>query len=337
MLLLVLGTAAARAAAPLTMNLAADLPAYHAAQPATFLAARLPAQPKAAQEQAARWAWTGRAIQILEARGDAASLAAAAMLQAGGAHDAPDAAGRATVLARRAADADPDNHAAGWLWLRLCEQSPGCDVAETATTLRWLDPDNAANWLPTLARAQREHNAQQIDRVLAEMAQGRRIRFYWNPTLVMVLDALRAASIAPAPQAAAERKRLQIVTGWAAGLLVPSLHPLLEACHDAAATFVRHESCNRIVLLLQHADTVVAQLAGFAIQRRLHPPDSAEARSAAEHRHALEERVQREAKLETAFLPWVRNRIATHRIALMRRYEREEDCIDAVLAERGGR
>jgi hypothetical protein len=43
--------------------------------------------------------------------------------------------------------------------------------------------------------------------------------------------------------------------------------------------------------------------------------------------------MQQAGKFESAFLPWTRNRRAAHRLALMRKFPREEDSVNAILRE----
>ena len=276
-------------------------------------------------------AWYHGAAATLETRSDAASLAAAALLIQGADPRSTDAAARALHLVERALEADPANHALGWMRLRLCEKSPGCDAGEAAASMRWLDPDNAAAWLTALQRAAAERDETAIEHALAGMAQASHLRYYWNPTVVMALDALRAQG-GGERHAPATHAQLETVIAFALPVLVPAPQPLFDAC-PAGAAAPRHDICQRVALLLQSADTVAAQLAGYSLQRRLAPPESPQARSALEHHRALEARVAREGKFQSAFLPWFRNRIAAHRIELMRRHEREEDCINAVLLE----
>ena len=88
------------------------------------------------------------------------SLATAAALcfVASSPRDTTDPAARepALMLAARASELDPQSAAIGWLRLQLCANSAGCDIREAATTLRWVDADNGAVWLPTLAAAQKD-------------------------------------------------------------------------------------------------------------------------------------------------------------------------------------
>jgi hypothetical protein len=90
----------------------------------------------------------------------------------------------ALELAARASACDPDDAAIGWIRLQLCASTPGCDIRDTATAMRWLDPDNAAVWLPTLAAAERTRIRSRSIASLQDMAQGVRFDFYWNRIVV---------------------------------------------------------------------------------------------------------------------------------------------------------
>jgi hypothetical protein len=74
-------------------------------------------------------------------------------------------------------------------------------------------------------------------------------------------------------------------------------------------------------------------MAGFSIERRLHAPDSKEARAIAERRHLLEWRVAEAAKFDNPLLPWTKNTRARARLVHMRAMPREEDVCIAILRE----
>lgn len=279
------------------------------------------------------------AAQVLAARGDANSLAAAAALRflcgpARGKGDSAASKSAAVELAGKASDLDPENPNIGWLRLQLCANTPGCDIRDAATSMRWVDADNAAAWLPTLAAAHKEKDATEVDRILAEMAQGVRFDLYWNRTVVLLFDALkRARDALPAKYLPSDLARLSEAMGVAAAEVVPSLTPLLIACRDSAAA-ERRDSCLKLSKNMQRGDTVIAQMAGFSIERRLSPPDSKEARNIAEHRHVLEWRVSSASQNDAPILPWLKNAQARSRVAQMRALPREEDVDIAILRKR---
>jgi hypothetical protein len=271
-------------------------------------------------------AWTAQATQVLNARADADSLATAAALSAVGSLAALDLAARASELA-------PQDSAVGWLRLQLCGQTPACDMRDIATVMRWVDPDNAAAWLPTLAAAQRDRDTTEVDRVLADMAREAHFDFYWNRLVTLMFDALDAVrSDLSGSYAGSDSARFIAVNGIA-GRLIPPLAPLLDACRESGALPERRDPCLKLSKTMQRGDTIIAQLMGFAIEKRLLAPDSREARAIAERRRVLEWRVTAAAKFDDPLLPWTKNARARARIAQMRALPREEDVCIAILRE----
>ena len=279
------------------------------------------------------------AAHALAARGDAWSLATAAALSVAGPPRSKAEAGKAAVtaavFAARASSLAPDDPSIAWLHLHLCANAPSCDIREAATTMRWVDADNAAAWLPTLAEAQRDKDTVQVDRVLAEMAEGRRFDLYGNHATVMMFDALkRVRPQLPAPYVQSDLTRLTEALGLTASSFMPSFSGLINACRDAQSV-ERREVCVRVSKILQKSDSVMAQLVGFAVDKRLAPADSREARVVAERRRLLEWRASSANISDTPLLPWLRNARARSRLAKMRAQAREEDVYMALLKEHG--
>ena len=208
-------------------------------------------------------------------RGDAASVATAAALcfvaSTPKGHTDPAARKSALTLAARASELDPQSAAIGWLRLQLCANSAGCDIREAATTLRWVDADNGAVWLPTLAAAQRDKDPGEIDRILSDMAQGSRFDYYWNPTVVLLFDTLRRARTSLPPHyLPSDLARLSEAMGIAGSEIAPPLNLVLAACRDPGPE--RRETCLELCKVMQRADTVTAQMAGLHIEKHLAPP-----------------------------------------------------------------
>jgi hypothetical protein len=298
------------------------------------------ASPKAeADADAARRA---EAARVLADHSDSASLAAAAALTFAGPPsrskaDAAKAATAAVEFAAKASELAPDNPAISWLRLHLCASAPACDVRDAATIMRWVDADNAAAWLPTLAAAQRDKDAVQVDRVLADMAQGARFDLYGNRATVMMFDALkRARAELPAYYANSDLSRLTEALGIASAAVMPSFSPLINACREAAAG-ERRDACLKLSKTMQRADAVMTQLVGFAVEKRLTSTDSKEQRVIAERRRLLEWRASSANASDTPLLPWLRNARARSRLAIMRAMPREEDVCIALVREHGMR
>jgi len=285
-------------------------------------------------------AWRAAAARALEARADARSLATAAALTFAGPPsrsktDTARAATAALDLAVKASELEPNDPAIAWLRLKLCSDAPGCDIRDAATTMRWVDADNDAAWLPTLAGAQRDKDTVQVDRVLADMAEGTRFDLYGNRTAVMIFDELkRIRAQLPANYLQSDLTRLTEAMDIAGAAVIPSISPVINACREAA-TMERREACLNLSKTMQKADAVIAQLVGFAIEKRLTPADSKEMRLIAERRRLLEWRAASANVSDTPLLPWLRNARARSRLAKMRAMPREEDVCIALLKEHG--
>jgi hypothetical protein len=283
-------------------------------------------------------AWRVLAAKALSTHEDANSLATAAALNSAG-HAAKlkptagnsDSSISTLELIARASEMAPQNAGIAWLHLVLCAQSPACDRRDVATVMRWVDADNGAAWMPTLAAAQKDKDTEEVDRVLADMAQGSRFDLYSNEIVVLMFDALKnSRHELPAEYAASDWARFVEVSGIASAAITPSFAPLQDACRESAA---RRDACLKLAKTMQRSDTVAAQLAGFGIERRLLPPDSREAKGVAQTRHLLEWRVAAAAQFDLPLMPWTKNARARTRLAQMRLQPREEDVCIAILRE----
>jgi hypothetical protein len=211
-----------------------------------------------------------------------------------------------------------------------------CDFRSVATDMRWLDAENAAAWLPNLAAAYREHDAIEVDRVLMDMAQSKRLDVYWNRIVVFMFESLRTAEkFLPGAMRMTDAARLALVEGTAGPEVLPPFTALMDACRDAATGTERRESCLKVAKLMQRSDAIPAQMAGLAIERHALRSDSREARALAERRHVLEWRSATAAKFDAPLLPWLRNSRARWRLARMRSLGSDEDVTIAILREQG--
>jgi hypothetical protein len=277
-------------------------------------------------------AWRNEAVRALSARPDANSLATAAALSFTNSFTAPAAAPVALQLIARASDLAPDSAAIGWLHLQLCTAAPGCDSRDVATVLRWVDPDNGAAWLSQLSTAYNDRDTIEVDRVLGDMAHGTRFDLYYNQLMVLMFDALTAVRRElPGGVVASDAAKLAALSGVANAEIIPPLSPLIDSCRESSASGERREDCLKLAKIMQKGDTVIVQMVGFSIEKRLVPADSKEARSLAERRHLLEWRTGAAGKLDASILPWTQNAHARTRLAEMRRRPREEDVCIALL------
>ncbi len=279
-------------------------------------------------------AWRAAAAQALSAHGDAGSLATAAalryLLPPRFKGDAAAVRSAAVDLAAKASELDPDNAAIGWLRLQLCAGTTGCDIRDPATTMRWVDAENGAVWMATLAVAQRDKDSMEVSRILQEMARGSRFEFYRNRTVVLLFDTLKKAGAElPPGYVPSDLSRLSEAMAVAGAEILPPLTPLLAACREPYGE--RRDNCLKLAKLMQRGDTVSAQMAGLTIERRLSAPDGRDARAVAERRRELEWRVTAASEYDAPSLPWLTNALARDRVREMRRLPREEDVDIAIL------
>jgi hypothetical protein len=278
--------------------------------------------------------WRNEAVRALASRSDANALATAAALGFTSSYSTPAAAPAALQLIARASDLAPDSAAIGWLHLQLCAAAPSCDSRDVATVLRWVDPDNGAAWLSQLTTAYKDKDGIEVDRVLGDMAHGTRFDLYYNQLMVLMFDALSAVRRElPGGVVASDTAKLTALEGVANSEIVPPLSPLIDSCRESTPASERREDCMKLAKIMQRGDTVMVQMVGFSIEKRLVPPDSKEARSVAERRHLLEWRVGAAGKLDSSILPWTQNAHARTRLAEMRLRPRQEDVCIALLRD----
>jgi hypothetical protein len=276
--------------------------------------------------------WRSDAVAALAARPDANSLATAAALGFTNSYAVPSAAPAALQLIARASELAQQNAAIGWLHLQLCAAAPGCDSREVAIVLRWVDPDNGAAWLSQLSAAHKDKDTIEVDRVLADMARGTRFDLYYNQIMVLMFDALSGVRRElPGGVVASDTAKLTALAGVANAEIIPPLSPLIDSCRESANFSERRDDCLKLAKIMQRGDTVIVQMVGFGIEKRLVPPDSKEAKSLAERRRLLEWRMGAAGKLDSSILPWTQNARARTRLAQMRLRPREEDVCIALL------
>lgn len=279
--------------------------------------------------------WRNQAVRALAAKPDANSVATAAALSFTNNFAAPAAEPSALQLIARAGELAPDSAAIGWLHLQLCASTPSCDSRDAAFVLRWVDADNAAAWLAQLSTAHKDRDTVEVERVLADMAHATRFDLYYNQIMVMMFDALNGVRRElPGGAADSDTAKLAMLAGVATAEIIPAFSPLIDVCREAAVRSGRREDCLKLAKVMQKGDTVIVQMVGFGIERRLIPADSKEAKSLAERRHLLEWRLSAANKLDHAILPWTMSSRTRTRLAEMRLRPREEDVCIALLRER---
>jgi Protein of unknown function (DUF1761) len=221
--------------------------------------------------------------EALIARGDAASLAAAAMI-----HHALQDFGGSGELIRRAAEVAPAAHVA-WLELCMCLDRALCDPAPVARRLANVDPGNGAALLhefPAENAPDAEMNA-----FLLRLAGAERIDTYWNQLLVSAFDAIEAIDgrkLGALDDETAPYDGRSDVVGVLAATTLLDVTPLTSVCSEAAvADSTRRNLCQRVGRALQNGDTILAEMIGLLLERRTWPSGSREHRAVLERRAAL--------------------------------------------------
>src|SRR5260221_6880474 len=300
-------------------------------QPVAALATTAPGAKSASQADKFQ-VWRNEAVRALAARADANSVATAAALSFTSSFAAPATAPMALQLIAHASDLARESAAIGWLHLQLCAAARACNKRDAATVLRWVDGDTAAAWLAELSTAQRDKDTVEVERVLADMARGTRFDLYYNQIMVMMFDALTGVrQQLPGGVVASDTARLTALAGVANAEIIPAFSSLIDACREATPRSERRDDCLRLAKIMQRGDTVIVQMVGFGIERRLIPADSKEAKSLAERRHLLEWRMSPAGKLDSSILPWTQNARTRTRLAAMRSRPREEDVCIAIF------
>ncbi len=289
-------------------------------------------------------AWTNKAVRALLTRKDANSLATAGALEfydssmhaAAAAPPAPTAAAPpALQLLAEAGELAPQSAAIAWMHLQLCAAAPACNSREVATVLRWVDPDNSAAWMSELADAHKEKDSVEIDRVLADMARGTRFDLYRNEIVMMMFDALSGIRRQVASSFdGSDLAKLITVVAVTDAEITPPLPPLFDVCREPNTGSERRQDCLKLAKIMQRSDTVIMQLAGFTLEKRMLPAEGKEARSLAERRHLLEWRTAQASNLDYSIVPWTQKARTRARIAQMRLRPREEDVYIALLRQR---
>jgi hypothetical protein len=167
------------------------------------------------------------------------------------------------------------------------------------------------------------------------MARATRFDLYYNQIMVLMFDALHAVRRElPGGIVASDTDKLTALAEVANAEIIPAFSALIDACRESALVSDRREACLKLAKVMQHGDTVIVQMVGFGIERRLIPADSKEAKNLAERKHLLEWRLLAAGRLDASILPWTQSSRTRTRLAEMRLRPRQEDVCIALLRER---
>ncbi|MFT3905139.1 MAG: hypothetical protein QM718_02370 [Steroidobacteraceae bacterium] len=273
---------------------------------------------------------TRSAALTLEAQGDAESLAAAALLYFPDGHQADAAATNRhrLNLLNRAVALDPTRAEFVWLQLHACGTVPQCNPEPMERRLRQLDPGNGIAWFGAVTRAYRSGDASALDATLESLARTGRMDIYWNRVVAeLASKATGAGALSPSSSVAA-------IIGSLAAEAIPAYSALSDACKGAElARPGRTEVCRSIAGSLQNSDTLITQMMGVAIAKRVWEENSPQWLAAQEARRLYEYRSKMGTRVE--FRQDSSDDDARRYLELCRTYRSEQDVLLAQL-ERAG-
>jgi hypothetical protein len=220
-----------------------------------------------------------RAAAQLQRRPDADSLAAAGLLRV------TKSRAQAVALMARAEAAAPTRADLVWLHLRACREVPTCDPLKDEQKLRTLSPANGAGWVDALAHATAARDEAAADAALIAIAHSERVDTYWT-TLVGHLSAAaaRTGKLSPA-------EAMIDITGMMAAMALPDYSRLSNSCKgDRLQRDDIREFCRGLAAALENGDTVITEMMGVAIAKRVWPEGSAQWQAAVERRRVYEYR-----------------------------------------------
>jgi hypothetical protein len=271
------------------------------------------------------WAWSaemgtvgldlrfGRALSQLEGKTDADSLAAAGLLRA--AESKPEMA--VDLLTRAFAQA-PERADLVWLQIQICQRASFCDSEPAEAQLRAVDPSNGAGWMHALGRADASKNEAQELTVLTALARAERVDFYGTTLVAHLTNAIAATHEVPLSEA------LVYVLGVLSAQAIPAYQTISNLCKDDRlrnADVV--QDCRAVALALEHGDTVLTEMVGVAIAKRVWPADSVEWATASEARRIHDYRSA--LLLHSPFITLLNVRWASKFLALCAKNRRERD------------
>lgn len=262
-----------------------------------------------------------RTATQLQHQSDADSLATAGLLLV-----SKNRAQALELLARAEAVA-PARADLVWLRLQVCQADASCDPQSEEQRLRTLSPTNGAGWLGGLTRAFKAKDEAATEAALTAIAHTERVDLYWT-TLIGHLSAAAARTGTVSLDEA-----MLNVTGLVAAMVIPAYSPALNSCKgDRLQRDDMRDICRGVARAFENGDTVITEMLGVAIAKRVWPEGSAEWQAAVERRRVFEYRKVLWQPLEP--VSW-NGKQAQKYITLCLEYSREQEVMRAQLIAAG--
>jgi hypothetical protein len=260
-----------------------------------------------------------RAAAVLAKKTDADSLAVAGLLSL------PSHRDESLSLIARALEAEPERADLVWLQVQVCGESPPCNPEPIERHLRELDPTNGAGWMGALARADVSKDDAATNAALTAISHTDRVDIYWTKLIAHLGSAtVQTKMLSP------WQTEVTII-GILAAQAIPAYAPVSRACKGERLErpeFI--EVCRGVARAFENGDTVITEMIGVSIAKRVWPEDSPEWRAAAEARRVYDYRTQALSELES----WT----STHSeqtLAMYSQNRREQDVFLAQLLATG--
>jgi hypothetical protein len=262
-----------------------------------------------------------RTAAQLQRQSDADSLAAAGVLLA--LRNKP----QALVLLARASAAAPERPELLWLRAHLCEEEPSCNPQADEDRLRQVSPDNGAGWLGALTRAVKAHDEAVRDAALISIGHTGRVDIYWT-TLVGRLSLAAAQTGKMSPSDA-----MINMTGVISWLAIPAYAPASQSCIGERLKRPEIlEACRGLASAFENGDTVITEMLGVEIAKRVWPEGSPEWKAAVERRRVYDYRVAAVGASGSATRSQAQ---ALRYLAWSREWHREQEVMRAELLDAG--
>jgi hypothetical protein len=221
------------------------------------------------------------AAVALERERNADSLAAAALVS--GSYMFGKDPERAVSLIARATAAAPDRADLAWLQAAMCKRAPHCDARPFEVRLRTLDPSNGAGWLGEVDRAWSAKDNARTNEALKAIGLTDRVDIHYTTLIAKLTPKIAAAGSIALDEATIA------ITGALAGEAISSYPSVSNACKGGRLTQVDDtEICQGVARAFENGDSVMTEMVGVAIAKRVWPEDSPEWKAAADKRPARE-------------------------------------------------
>lgn len=259
-----------------------------------------------------------RAASDLRRRRDADSLAAAALFSV---RSEPADALRLIEQARSVAPGRPE---LTLLHIKVCAGTVGCDAKPIELALRKQDPENAFGWYGDLSRAYEAQDDEALDAAIAAAGRAPQFNTYFLTLVANLSEAIAKSESMPLSDA------IIAVAGEIAGFGLPSYVPGTEGCAvDRLQRPGLLDSCRQLAASLMAGDTVIAEMIGVTIAKRVWQIDSMQWQSAVEARRVHEYRSTALSNVEST-LDWDEANAADY-LDLIKAHPREQDALVAQL------